>query len=379
DLILGRQVWLVMRPLEEGKIAAARREISRKTRLRWLGGGDVAMQKSSKLSHHWDAYIAPSTGCSLTHLVSLEGKLSWTTTRYLLIQLADELAVAMSDDTFPDDLSLEQLWLQPDGQLVVVGARFHESVPSAIAEEAPDNIRSVQFLKEAAQLMLEGKVTSGTLNRSLRSPMPWYERPILDRLTGKIQPPFTTPRQVADALRENAHRPTEVTSMMRLGHMLLYGLLVGPILLAILVIGRYYSEIKPNLQLTHQVRRADRCIAWMNDPTNLPAFKEYLASHPQERRLIQGTAFVELMAAPGVSLISKEQRDRFLMATCQGWMKKQHLKDTTRLNILSNQMSLAAMLPQLAAVELMTSTKSLNAAKAEKLANEELHLALQHA
>jgi hypothetical protein len=378
DLILGRQVWLVMRPLEEGKIPAARREISRKTRMRWLGGGDVGMHKSSKLTHHWDAYIAPATGCSLTHLVATEGKLSWTTARFLLIQLADELAISLNDDTFPDDLSLEQIWLQPDGQLVLVGARFHEGVPSEITDEAPDAIRSVQFLKEASQLMLEGKVTSAEAPRSLRSPMPWYERSALDRLMGKKQPSFTHPRQVAEALRENAHRPTEVTSMMRLGHMLLYGLLVGPIVLAILVIGRYYLDIKPNLQLTHQVRRADRVMIWMNNPENTSTFKKYLETHPHERRLIQGTALLELMATPGVSLISREQRDRFLMACCQGWIKKQSLRDSTRLNILSNQMSLAAMLPQLAAVELMTIGKGVSESVV-KVAQEELQLALLHA
>ncbi|MFT3880468.1 MAG: RDD family protein [Gemmatales bacterium] len=139
DLILNRPVWLVMRPLEEGKIAPARREISRSTRLRWLGGGDMHLPpRSSKLTHHWDAFIAPTTGCSLTRLVEVQGKLSWTTSRSLLQQMSDELAVALTDDTFPDGLSLEQVWLQPEGQLLIVGARFHGSPPLSVEGTSTD-------------------------------------------------------------------------------------------------------------------------------------------------------------------------------------------------------------------------------------------------
>lgn len=383
DLILGRQVWLVMRPREEGKIAPARREISRSTRLRWLGGGDVALSgRSSKLTHHWDAFIAPSTGCSLTHLVQTHGKLSWATSRYLLLQLADELAIALTDDTFPDGLSLEQVWLQPDGQLLIVGARFHESYPNALEAEAPDSIRSVQFLKQAAQLMLEGKLHNPPPLRPIRAPLPVLDRPCLNRLTCGKPEEYTSPQEIANDLRQTEHRPAHVTSMTRLGEMLLYGILLSPIILAILVLGRYYAEIKPTLQLTHQVRRADRVIAWFQDRNNAPAFKQYLKENPKESHKISQVALLDFISMPGVRMISSTQRDQLLMASCQGWIKKQNVKDTARLQVLSNQLSLAAILPQLAAVELMSASKGKGAppnSLYDPQTTEELKLAIQHA
>ncbi len=157
DLVLDRPVWLVMRPLEEGKIAPARREISRGSRLRWLGGGDAALDpRSEKLSHHWDAFIAPTSGCSLTRLVSLKGRLTWADAREILLQLAKELSTSLQDGTFPDELGPEQVWLQPDGRLVVIGARFDsQDNQGALYQQATSDVsRSFLFMQQTAALIL---------------------------------------------------------------------------------------------------------------------------------------------------------------------------------------------------------------------------------
>lgn len=383
DLILDRQVWLVMRPREEGKIAPARREISRSTRLRWLGGGDVALTKgSNKLTHHWDAFIAPATGCSLAHLVQMHGKLSWATTRYLLLQLADELAIALTDDTFPDGLSLEQVWLQPDGQVLIVGARFHESYPGPLENEGPDSIRSVQFLRQAAFLMLEGKLTNPLPSRPIRAPLPVHDRSCLNKLTCVRDDTYASPREVAHDLRNHEHRPAQVTSTIRLGEMLLYGILLFPIILAILLLGRYYLEIKPTLQLTHQVRRAERTMTWLQDPANAATLRQFLHEKPASSQLALRLALMESISSSGVRLISERQRDQFLMASLQGSLKKQRARDLEQLQMLSSRLSLAAILPQLAAVELMSASKNTSGSKSAIPNNntrEDLKLALQHA
>jgi eukaryotic-like serine/threonine-protein kinase len=375
DLILDRQVWLVMRPLDVGKIAPARREISRTSRLRWLGGGDVSLgNRSSKLTHHWDAFIAPSTGCSLTQMIADQGTLSWTTSRHLLLQLADELAIALTDDTFPDGLSLDQVWLQPDGQIMIVGSRFHETHPSSPDDEESDAVRSVQFLRRSAQMMLEGRLTPDT-RRSIHAPIPFFDRPCIDRLMGMSDKPYTTPSEVAADLRKTGHRPSEVTAMTRLGQMLFYGVLLSPIVLAILVVGRYYAEIKPTLQLTHQVRRADRYLTWFADRENLTEFRAFMKQNPQEFRLINQATLFDYAASPAIGLISRDAPDRLRMSTCLGWIKKQRLKDLDRLNKLSNQLSMAAILPQLAAVEMLTTASKTS----RETTPEELRLTLQHA
>ncbi|HQR07053.1 MAG TPA: protein kinase [Gemmatales bacterium] len=384
DLILNRPVWLVMRPLEEGKIAPARREISRSTRLRWLGGGDVNLAtRSNKHTHHWDAFIAPTTGCSLARLVQVEGKLSWTTSRLLLQQLADELAIALTDDTFPDGLSLEQVWLQPEGQLLIVGARFHESAPLPLVDSASDAERSVLFLKQAAQLMLEGKISNPQKPRPIAAPMPWYDRPILDRLVGIGNTLYTNPGEIAKDLHASANRPTEVTSMMRLGQMLFTGLLLSPIILAILLLSRYYLEIKPTLQLTHQVRRAERMVEWFGDKKNIPLFKQYLLDNPEEARYVSKATLVELLASPPISLIRPVSRDRFMMAACKGKIKQQLTHDVEQLQQLRNQLSLPAFLPQLAALEMLASPSKTTERNRELFGvqglPEDIKLTLRHA
>lgn len=377
DLILDRQVWLVMRPLEDGKIAPARREISRTSRLRWLGGGDVGLgNRSHKLTHHWDAFIAPSTGCSMTQLIADRGTLPWTTSRHLLQQLADELAIALTDDTFPDGLSLDQVWLQPDGQLMIVGARFHESHPTGLEDAESDAIRSVQFLRRSAQMMLEGKLVP-EVRRSIHAPIPHFDRPCIDRLMGMGSKPYVTPGEVAEDLKKTAHRPTEVTAMTRLGQMLFYGVLFSPIVLAILVVGRYYSEIKPTLQLTHQVRRADRYIEWLQQRENLKEFQLFMRQNPKEMRMVTQATIFDFAASPALGLLSRDAPDRLRMASCLGWVKKQRTRDVSRLTILSNQLSMAAILPQLAAVEMLTHT-NLNKDKLA-MSPEDLKLTLQHA
>lgn len=354
DLILNRPVWLVMRPLDEGKIAPARREISRSTRLRWLGGGNVNLARSSKLTHHWDAFIAPTTGCSLTRLVEVEGKLSWTISRLLLQQLAEELTVALTDDTFPDGLSLEQVWLQPEGQLLIVGARFHDDQP-LVQDDSTDAQRSIQFLKQAAQLMLEGQISNPKKSRPIHAPMPWYDRPILDRLMGMSQSPYKTPGEIAGDLQATSNRPTEVTSMMRLGQMLFSCVLLSPIILAVLVLGRYYVEIKPTLQLTHQVRRADRMIDWFGDTANTPLFKQFCLENPTENHYMGQAALVDLLASPSIGMLKPATRDQFMMAACQGQLKKQRTSDFAKLGRLRNQLSFAAIVPQFLALEMLTS------------------------
>jgi len=149
-----------------------------------------------------------------------------------------------------------------------------------LEDSATDNERSVLFLKQAAQLMLEGKITNPKKPRSIRASMPWYDRPILDRLVGLGKTPYTTPAEIATDLHATANRPTEVTSMMRLGQILFTGVLLSPIILAILVFSRYYLEIKPTLQLTHQVRRADRMAEWFADKKNIPLFKQFCLENP---------------------------------------------------------------------------------------------------
>ena len=91
------------------------------TRPRWLDGGEQAEGR-------WDAYVAPA-GCPLADLAGPEG-LPWHDARPILEDLADELAAACAEGTLPPGLTVDQVWVQPDGRAILVD-------PLAIAEPRP--------------------------------------------------------------------------------------------------------------------------------------------------------------------------------------------------------------------------------------------------
>ncbi|MFT3880467.1 MAG: hypothetical protein QM703_12495 [Gemmatales bacterium] len=243
--------------------------------------------------------------------------------------------------------------------------------------------RSVLFLKHAAQMMLEGKISNPNKPRSIRAPMPWYDRPILDRLMGVGKTPYSSPAEISADLHASANRPTEITSMMRLGQMLFTGMLLSPIILAILLLSRYYLDIKPTLQLTHQVRRADRMVEWFGDKKNIPIFKQYLLDNPDERKYVGHTTLVDMLATPPISLIRPISRDRMIMAACRSKIKKQLVIDLDQLKRLRNQLSLPAFLPQIAALEMLASPSNLNDRNRDPFGvqglAEDLKLTLRHA
>src|SRR5262245_52788038 len=69
DPMLGRQVWVWLRPATEPDLDATRRLLSRPARMRWVAGGQQGDWK-------WDAFLAPS-GFPLTEAIRQSGPLEW--------------------------------------------------------------------------------------------------------------------------------------------------------------------------------------------------------------------------------------------------------------------------------------------------------------
>jgi hypothetical protein len=122
DASLGRRVFLWLRPDSEPALPAVRREVGRRTRLRWLGCGKQG-------EFQWDALLAP-IGCPLPEMVQIEGEFAWRETRVLLEELAGELAASLAEGTLPSSLTPAQVWVQPDGQ-----AQLADLPLTAIPEE----------------------------------------------------------------------------------------------------------------------------------------------------------------------------------------------------------------------------------------------------
>jgi hypothetical protein len=283
DPALGRTVWLELRPSGAPTLPPARRDLHRPTRPRWLGGGD-------HIPWRWDAFLAPP-GVPATDLVAGSRHLGWHQARPLLEQLADELAAACADGTLPRALTVDQVWVRPGGQALLLDAPPGEP-PDTPAEALPaaDQGRCLALLRQtavrlldredspsfsplgpvrraglwvvllsslaaAAWCFLEGSVGAawglllvGTLsafwlimalrvqaarNREglIRAPTPYHADALLARLLGVGQP-YATVEELRADLDATRSRPPRVTPALRLVHLATLGtLLSGPLFL----------------------------------------------------------------------------------------------------------------------------------------------------
>jgi eukaryotic-like serine/threonine-protein kinase len=215
DVGLGRQVWLCVRSAGT-ELPAARREVARSTRLRWLATGEKDGQR-------WDAFVAPA-GQRLPDVIGRQGPVDWPAARGLLVQLAEELAVGVDDGTLPPTLSLDQLWIHRSGRLQLtdwaVGAGRRVADPSRSTDE-----RALDCWRDAAALLLEGRPRAAASTSRIGGPVPLHARRILDRLTDE-KAGYARISQLAADLAETRGQPPEVTLGLRALQMALASLFV---------------------------------------------------------------------------------------------------------------------------------------------------------
>jgi hypothetical protein len=208
DRVLGRKVWIWYRSKDKEALSGARRACTRPTRLRWLScGTDKRAQ--------WDAYVAPP-GCSMCDLVAAEGKLQWVDARRLLAQVTEELAAASEDSTLPAFFGVQQLWVQPNGGVVLLdfvlkrppqpkpppsgqlsfqrkpavaeyepsaGHKAELAILDVMPAEAPTEAKGLLLLRQTATLLLEGQVRPAeAMEGRIRAPLPGYAAKLLRRL-----------------------------------------------------------------------------------------------------------------------------------------------------------------------------------------------------
>ncbi|WP_435010886.1 protein kinase domain-containing protein [Tundrisphaera lichenicola] len=196
DSSLGREVWIVLRPKGSAAPEWVRREVTRATRPRWLDGGEQSEGR-------WDAYIAPA-GCPLSDLAGPEG-LSWHDARPILEDMADELSAACADGTLPVGLTVDQVWVQPDGRAILV-----DSLSVAGDSDAPDHARALSLLRHSAALALEGGRRRGNDEpKAIRSPVPLHALETIRRLLGG-EDAHTTVDAFRSDLETSRNLPTEV-------------------------------------------------------------------------------------------------------------------------------------------------------------------------
>jgi hypothetical protein len=213
DAGLGRRVLLWLRPRDDAPLSAARRACSRTTRLRWLASGQHD-------DWQWDAFPAPSGGL-LGDLVSASAPLAWSEAQPVLEQLADELVASQGEGTLPDDLSIGQVWLQPDGSALLLDESLRESEAAPVVDrDSPGLV----LLARIARLALEGTESS---QGPVKAVMPEYAKTLVDRLCGAGEA-FQDAEEVRDALQGASGRPGVVTASRRAAQVVLQAGAVTP-------------------------------------------------------------------------------------------------------------------------------------------------------
>jgi hypothetical protein len=204
DVALGRRVLLARRPKGEEGLSLTRKAVSRMTRPRWLSSGTANGEQ-------WHAFVAPDQGWSLPRLLDLCPPLPWRETRSLLQQLVEELTAALAYGTLPEHLTVDQVWVQPDGKLLLLdwpirraqqpdpaAAAFAEAITSEPPkvetvkkpEPAPSQEeRALALLCEIAVLTLQGKPRPrGGGPFPVRARLPIHAAAMMARLVGAENP-----------------------------------------------------------------------------------------------------------------------------------------------------------------------------------------------
>lgn len=233
DPTLGRPVWLVLRPKGSPPPSQARRDLGRPGRPRWLSGGEQG-------EYRWDAY-APQLGCSLAELAGPAG-LPWGDALPVLRDLADELVHACADGTLPASLSVDQVWVQPDGTVQLADPLEASQVSAAAPAPVPVPVqeRALDFLRRSAATALEGgrrRGGPGVPVRAIHAAVPLHAGRVLDRLIGRPRAgdaPYADVATLLTDLEADRDKPTEVDVARRAAHLGPSLLLWVPIALALL-------------------------------------------------------------------------------------------------------------------------------------------------
>jgi uncharacterized RDD family membrane protein YckC len=212
DLLLNRRVWLMRRSSLGPSLA--RRNLSRHGRLRWL-------QKLETSEATWDAFEAIQ-GVPFSSLVEDEKHVPWSTLRHWLHDLATELWEASGDQTVPDELSLDHVWITSQGRAVLLDEPWPEVKKPAERMPVGDIADQQRFLNAIAAYV---ESTS----------LPLHARPVLQNLgNGK----FEKLSFLVGVLRGLLDKPAQVSKGIRAGSIFMLPLYIWIMLL----VGAYTAD-----------------------------------------------------------------------------------------------------------------------------------------
>ena len=253
DVSLGRQVWVV---LHNGQQAAdtpsGSIHLDRTTRLRYVQSGAIA-------EGAWDAYLAID-GAPLAKWINRDHPLKWQDTRAILRQFCDEVVQAEHDGSMPSINSLDQIWLDTRGRLVVLDPwlNFGSDVENVICTTASVNggdssLVPLEVARRIATIALTGEASKETGDLSdtrskeralaVRQPLPIHAHKMLDRLTGVALPVYESIEMLRSDLATSEPLATKLDNKHRMVQALLSLLLMSPVFGATLSLIRLGNQV----------------------------------------------------------------------------------------------------------------------------------------
>jgi uncharacterized RDD family membrane protein YckC len=216
DQTLGRRVWIWSRPISGALLDSSRQVVDRTTRLRWLGSGQMAESR-------WDAFLAPSAGCSLFAAIGNDGSIPWSETRTILDEVATELRQANSDGSLPESLGLGHVWLQPNGPTMVLDMPV--GGPSESQTESSER-HSLSLLRDLMVFASGGSLASESAPAQLNRPLPLHATALLKRLQGGSAV-FASLQDFANELKRISKLPPAISRFARARGAIVTGLIAG--------------------------------------------------------------------------------------------------------------------------------------------------------
>jgi uncharacterized RDD family membrane protein YckC len=197
DKLLRRPVWIKEAAPDSPALNETRRTVSRPGRIRWLAGTRGAQGG-------WDAYEAPP-GIRLTQLAPHSKP--WSAVRHWLADLTQEIEAAIDDETLPENVTLDHVWLTSDGRALLLD----EPLAGRSAEHA--GTYSVKT-PSGLQAFLDAMATFVTDQQTL----PLHARAFLRRLANGA---FDRATFIAGNLHSLICKPTDVTRRRRIASLIL--------------------------------------------------------------------------------------------------------------------------------------------------------------
>jgi hypothetical protein len=165
---LHRRVWIELLPAGSAPVPAARRDLDRPGRVRWLGG-------KRQGSECWDVYEAVD-GAPIDEVVSTPHP--WSRVRHWISDLAREMAAGIEEGSLPP-LASAAVWIGRDDRARIVEWRRSDRTLSRIEGETADLADAQRLLYRVAVAALLGVTMEQAASRPPATPIPISARGLL--------------------------------------------------------------------------------------------------------------------------------------------------------------------------------------------------------